>query len=146
VDDPARQNSSSVPETREGVIYVVDDEAMMLEMAAVVLGSLGYSVETFLNAEAALAAYAQARSRPCLIITDHGMPAMTGVELIAACRGVEPEQKTMLVSGSQEEQIFRDAPCKPDLFLAKPYRARDLVEAVTALVGPGGRPPSGTPD
>ena len=124
----------------------MDDEAMMLEMAATVLGSLGYSVETFSNAEAALAAFAQARSRPCLIITDHGMPAMTGVELIAACRCLEPAQRMMLVSGTQEEQVFRGASCKPDLFLAKPYRARDLIEAVSALVRPGGRQPGETSD
>jgi CheY-like chemotaxis protein len=127
-----------------GVIYVVDDEALMLEMAAVVLGSLGYAVETFPNAEAALAAFAKAPSRPGLIITDHGMGEMSGVELIAACRRVEPEQKMMLVSGTLEEQVFRDTPCKPNLFLAKPYGARDLIEAVVALVGPAGHQPGGT--
>ena len=144
VDEPGKEKFSSLPEA--GVIYVVDDEAMMLEMAAVVLGSLGYRVETFPNAEAALAAFAQARPRPSLIITDHGMPAMTGVELIAACRRLEPGQKTMLVSGTQEEQVLCGASCKPDLFLAKPYRARDLIEAVAPLVGPGARRPGETPD
>jgi len=120
------------------LIYVVDDETVLLEMAAVVLRALGYSVKTFTDAEAALAAFAEARPRPCLVITDYAMREMTGLRLIAECRRVDPEQKTILVSGTQEEQVYRDAPCKPDRFLAKPYRARDLVEAVVAVVGRAG--------
>jgi CheY-like chemotaxis protein len=120
------------------LIYVVDDETVLLEMASVVLKSLGYSVETFPNAEAALTAFAEARPHPCLLITDYAMHEMTGLALIAECRRMDPEQKVILVSGTQAEHIYRDVPCKPDRFLAKPYRAKDLIKAVVALVGPAG--------
>jgi DNA-binding NtrC family response regulator len=120
------------------LIYVVDDETALLEMAAVVLKTLGYSVETFATAEAALAAFAQAQPHPCLVITDYAMYDMTGLALIAECRRADPGQKTILISGTQAEQIYRDVPCKPDRFLAKPYRAKDLIKAVVALVGPAG--------
>jgi len=133
-----RENPSSAPGRAALLIYVVDDETVLTEMAAVVLRSLGYSVETFANAEAALAAFAQARPHPHLIVADYAMGEMTGLGLIAECRRMDPEQKTILVSGTQEEQVYRDAPCKPDRFLAKPYRARDLIAAVVALVGRAG--------
>jgi CheY-like chemotaxis protein len=120
------------------LIYVVDDEIVLSEMAAVVLRARGYSVKTFTDAEAALAAFAEARPHPCLIITDYAMREMTGLRLIAECRRADPEQKAILVSGTQEEQVYRDVPCKPDRFLAKPFRARDLIEAVVALVGRAG--------
>jgi DNA-binding NtrC family response regulator len=122
------------------LIYIVDDETLLSEMAAMVLGALGYSVKTFANAETALAAFAQARPHPCLMITDYAMPEMTGMKLIAECRRVDPELKTVLVSGTQKEQVYGNLPCKPDRFLAKPYRARDLIEAVVALTGRAGDP------
>ena len=118
------------------MIYVVEDETVLLEMAAVVLKAVGYSVKTFANAEAALAEFAEADPRPRLVITDYAMHDMTGLALIAQCRRTNPAQKTILVSGTQAEQIYRDVPCKPDRFLAKPYRAKDLIKAVVALVGP----------
>jgi CheY-like chemotaxis protein len=133
-------NSSPTAEGAGAFIYVVDDETVLLEMAAVVLESLGYRVRTFLNAEAALAAFVGARPRPSLIITDYAMSEMSGLALIEECRRAEPQQKTILVSGTQEEEIYSDAPCKPDRFLAKPYRARELIEAVQAVLGPAGRP------
>jgi DNA-binding NtrC family response regulator len=120
------------------MIYVVDDETVLVEMAAVVLKALGYGVRTFANAEAALEAFAKAQPRPRLVITDYAMNGMTGLALIAECRRADPDQKTILISGSQAEQVYRDVPCKPDRFLAKPYRANDLIKEVMALVGPPG--------
>ena len=130
------QNPSSAAEGPAPVIYVVDDEAVLLEMAAVVLRAMGYSVKTFPNAEAAWAAYEEDASHPCLVITDYAMRDMTGLALIAECRRVAPGQKAVLVSGTQSDRLCRDVPCKPDWFLAKPYQAKDLIRAVTALVGP----------
>ncbi|MGA2864187.1 MAG: response regulator [Verrucomicrobiota bacterium] len=133
-------NSSPAAEGAAALIYVVDDETVLLDMAAVVLESLGYRVRTFRTAEAALAAFVDARPRPSLIITDYSMLEMSGLALIAECRRAEPQQKTILVSGTHEQEVYSDAPCKPDRFLAKPYRAQELLEAVQALLGPAGRP------
>jgi len=135
VNERAREDTSSAPEATAPLIYVVDDETVLSEMAAVVLRTLGFSVKTFSRAEAALAAFAEARPHPCLIITDYAMEEMTGLKLIAECRRLDPKLRTVLISGTQAEEIYNGAPCKPDRFLAKPYRARDLIEVVVALVG-----------
>ena len=143
VNEPARQNSSSGLEGAAPLIYVVDDETVLSEMAAVVLRAVGYRVETFATGEAALAAFAQARPHPCLIITDYAMRDMSGLGLLAECRRAAPGQKVILASGTQAEEVYRDVPCKPDRFLAKPYRARDLIEAVVAVVGRAGEAQGG---
>ncbi len=129
------ENTSSASGDAPALIFVVDDEVLLAEMAAVVLRAKGYEVQTFATAEAALAAFTAVRSRPCLVITDFAMPEMTGLGLISACRDMDPGQKTILVSGTQAEEVYREAPCKPDRFLAKPFRAAELIEAVQALVG-----------
>src|SRR5579863_9564609 len=82
------------------LVYVVDDEAMLLELAAVILEPLGYEILTFRDPEAALEAFARARQRPALLITDYAMHSMNGMDLIQECRRLEPGQKVLLLSGT----------------------------------------------
>jgi two-component system, cell cycle sensor histidine kinase and response regulator CckA len=115
-------------------IYVVDDEPMLLELASVILEPLGYRIRTFRSAEVAIDEFKSARPQPALIITDYAMHTMNGLELIEACRRIRPGQKTLLVSGTVGPDIFQDTPIRPDRFLAKPYQAKQLVDAVKSIL------------
>jgi CheY-like chemotaxis protein len=116
------------------LIYVVDDEPMLLELAVVILEPLGYQIKTFRDPELALETFDAAKPRPALLITDYAMHSMNGMQLIERFRKAEPRQKILLVSGTVGEDIFRHAPDKPDKFLAKPYQARELTRIVKALL------------
>jgi CheY-like chemotaxis protein len=112
-------------------IFIVDDEPMLLELAAAILEPLGYDVRTFSNPETALAEFPVAK--PALIVTDFAMGKVSGLDLIRECRRLEPLQKTMLLSGTVDQNIYSDCSTKPDVFLAKPYQINDLVESVEKL-------------
>ena len=116
------------------LIYVVDDEPMLLELASVILEPLGYRIETFRAAETALRAFQAAEPPPALIVTDYAMHTMNGLELVEACRQTRPEQKALLLSGTVGLEVLRGAPVKPNRFLAKPYQSKQLVEAVEAVL------------
>ena len=116
------------------MIYIVDDEPMVLELASVILEPLGYTIATFRAPEKALQAFRAAEFPPVLLITDYAMHAMNGLDLIAACRQIRPEQKVLLVSGTVGQEIYRDGPVKPDRFLAKPFQSKQLAEAVAATM------------
>jgi CheY-like chemotaxis protein len=118
----------------KGTIYAVDDEPMLLELASAILRPLGYDIVTFRDPEDALRAFASAPQHPELIITDYAMRTMNGMELIAACRHIEPRQKCLLVSGTVEAEVYRHTDCKPDAFLPKPFEVRELIDAVTGMV------------
>ena len=132
--------SESIPKVAEvargtqGVIYVVDDEAMLLELAAVILAPLGYKIQTFRDPESALQAFTRAKPRPRLLITDFAMHRMNGMALTEACRRVEPSQKILMISGTVGPEIFQGATVRPDGFLAKPYQARQLIETVKSML------------
>src|SRR5882762_524235 len=96
------------------LIYVVDDEPMLLELASVILEPLGYEVKTFRNPDAAVEAYAAARPQPALVITDYAMHLTNGMDLLKACRRLQPRQKILLVSGTVGEEVFKNIPSKPD--------------------------------
>ena len=129
-----KANSVESGQRGGALIYVVDDEPMLLELASVILEPLGYTLETFRSPESALQAFEAADPPPALIVTDYAMHTMTGLDLVEACRRTHPRQKILLVSGTVGAEIFRDAPVKPDRFLAKPYQSKQLSEAVEALL------------
>ena len=108
---------------------------MLLELASVILEPSGCDVKTFRDPEIAVQTFTSANPRPALIITDYAMHNMTGMDLLRACRQLEPAQKVLLVSGTVGPEVFYHSGCKPDHFLSKPYHARQLIELVQSLVG-----------
>jgi two-component system OmpR family response regulator len=112
-------------------IFVVDDEPMLLDLAAMILQPLGFNVRTFRDPKKALAEYPAAR--PAVVVTDYAMGEMNGLDLVRECKRINPRQKIILLSGTVDEDIYADAQIKPDRFLAKPYQIRDLVESIQAL-------------
>jgi CheY-like chemotaxis protein len=129
-----KEKTTPSDETFNGLVFVVDDEPMLLELAQVVLEPLGFKIRTFRDPATAIRAYQHATPRPDLIITDYAMHHLTGLDLIKACREINPKQKIILVSGTVDASVYRNSTAKPDRFLAKPYQARQLTDLVNAVL------------
>jgi CheY-like chemotaxis protein len=112
-------------------IFVVDDEPMLLDLAAAILQPLGYDVLTFRDPKVALAEFPTAK--PAVVVTDYAMGEMNGMDLVRECKRVNPQQKILLLSGTVDERIYADATAKPDIFLAKPYQVSNFIESVKKL-------------
>jgi DNA-binding response OmpR family regulator len=113
-------------------IFVVDDEPMLLDLAATILKPLGFKVRTFRDPKEALAEYPAAK--PAIVVTDYAMGGMNGLDLLRECKRINPRQKVILLSGTVVEDIYAGSPIKPDRFLAKPYQIGEFVECIQALV------------
>jgi CheY-like chemotaxis protein len=113
-------------------IFVVDDEPMLLDLAATILRPLGFKVRTFSDPKQALAEYPAAK--PAVVVTDYAMGGMNGMDLLRECKRINPRQKTILLSGTVDENIYADAQSKPDRFLAKPYQIPDFIKSIQTLV------------
>jgi two-component system, OmpR family, response regulator len=113
-------------------IFVVDDEPMLLDLAMAILEPLGFDVRTFCDPKQALAEYPAAK--PAVVVTDYAMGGMNGLDLMRECKRINPRQKTILLSGTVDENIYANAQIKPDRFLSKPYQIRDFVETIQSLV------------
>ncbi len=116
------------------LVFVVDDEPMLLELAHMVLGPQGYNVKTFRDPDLALETFTQIKPRPELIVTDYAMHTMSGLDLIKACRDVDPQQKIILISGTVGEEVYADSLTKPNRFLAKPFLSADLIDVVRSVL------------
>lgn len=119
------------------VIFVVDDEPMLLDLAEMLLEREGFGVRVFQVPRQALVEYAAAQPPPGLVITDYAMPGMNGLDVIRECLKLNPRQKTLLVSGTVDESVYANSDVKPNHFLAKPYDPVELVAMVRALTGNG---------
>ena len=89
-------------------------------------------MQTFTDPELALKAFPAAA--PAVVLTDYAMGRMSGMDLIRECRKLNPSQKTILISGTVDGEVFAGAPVKPDLFVAKPYDVNKLVDVVRAMI------------
>ena len=125
------QTESASAASSHPLIFVVDDEPMLLDLAAAILEPLGHVVRTFRDPQQALAEFT--RAKPAVLVTDYAMGPMNGMDLIRECRRVNPQQKIMLLSGTVDEHIFANAKDKPDTFMAKPYQVSNFVESVQRL-------------
>jgi two-component system, cell cycle sensor histidine kinase and response regulator CckA len=131
-----QKGTQSGPANNAGpLIYVVDDEPLLLELAMLILAPQGFDIKTFRDPEQALEAFRRAEPRPDLVITDYAMISMNGMMLMNECRAIRPGQRVLLISGTVDELIFEDTVDRPDAFLAKPYKPRQLIGLVKELAG-----------
>ena len=117
------------------LIYLVDDQPMLLDLAEMSLQSEGYSLKKFTDPEVALKAFLKARPKPVLLITDYAMGKMNGLELIEKCKKAKPDLKSILISGTAGAEIVLESPVKVDRFLGKPYQPPRLAELGRRVLG-----------
>jgi DNA-binding NtrC family response regulator len=116
----------------KAVVFVVDDEPMLLELAEAILRPMGCDVRAFRDPELALKEFSAVH--PEVVVTDYAMGRMTGMDLIRECRRLNPKQKMVLLSGTVDEQVFADAQVKPNHFMSKPYQIHELADCIRALL------------
>jgi CheY-like chemotaxis protein len=125
-------NAAKSKSAEPPIVFVVDDEPMLLELADAILKPLGYQVRTFRDPELALKEFTT--RQPDVVITDYAMGRMNGMDLIRECRRLNPGQKVILISGTVDGEVFADSPVKPDRFLTKPYQIEELTNSVRTLL------------
>ena len=118
------------------LIYLVDDEEMMLNFAEVALLNSGYALKKFQDPRAAFEAFKNEPRKPSLLLTDFAMMPMNGLELSAKCKSSHPALKILLVSGTAGPEVVETSAVSVDEFIAKPYDAGNLAKAVRNLLGP----------
>jgi diguanylate cyclase (GGDEF)-like protein len=130
---------SPVPLTAESAsektrVFVVDDDPATRKLLERQLVRAGYSVQTFADGRAALAAVG---TRGCgIVITDWDMPGMTGLELCRAVRELEELQTLgdvyflLLTAHSSKDDLIRGLEAGANDYLTKPYHHGELLARV----------------
>jgi DNA-binding NtrC family response regulator len=112
------------------LVFIVDDEELLGQLADTVLSEVGYRTRCFLDPEDVLRAVRDDGQRPDLLVTDYVMGSMTGLELIDECKKLHPTMRTILLSGTVSESYVHKFTVQPDHFMAKPYPVAAFVRMV----------------
>lgn len=122
--EPARPQEGDVTAGR-GMVLLVEDEQLVRISTAEILNDLGYQVAVANSAEQALHLLGQGL-KPTVLVTDHLMSGMTGVEL-AHCDAVKAAGlPVVLVTGYADDPRVADNLVR----LNKPFRRAELAQAL----------------
>ncbi len=108
------------------IVWLVDDCSNVLRLMSLIFVRAGFTVEAFSTGQDALDALRNG-STPSAIVSDIDMPGLDGKALAQAASELVPDLPIVLVSGrgDQGDLVAGNA------FVSKPFRADDLVNAVT---------------
>ncbi len=114
-------------------ILLAEDDDDVRRVLAKALERPKWQVDEAADGEAAWAAHCG--NRYDLIITDHRMPRLTGLELIMRVRAERPDLPCILISGEfPAEPAELDLLIRPGQTLGKPFMLHDLVVVVNAAL------------
>jgi signal transduction histidine kinase len=123
----------SSPGESDGVSYrvlLVDDDAEVTAATVAMLEQLGHRVRVATSGAAALAIVDE-KAKLDLIITDHAMAGMTGMELAERIRRIHPELPIVLATGYADVSIGDNLDVAR---LDKPYRLDRLAAAIASVM------------
>lgn len=92
-----------MPSDLPGLIYVVDDDLAVLHSTRFLLESEGHRVETFADGCELLAAFPG--PPPALVLLDHVMPGMDGLQVSGRLRALAPCVPVVLITGHPDPGI-----------------------------------------
>ncbi len=109
-------------------VLIVDDELFIVELYRDILQLRGYRVVGMaFDGEEAVKKYNASQDKPDVVIMDHRMPVMNGVEATKEIMRLNPHQKIIFVSADiLVEKEAREAGASE--FLPKPFRMDDLID------------------
>jgi len=129
-----QRTGSGRSKPRPPLVYIVDDEPVLVDLAEASLAPGGFTVKKFVDPEEALKTFAKARPKPDVLVTDYAMGKMNGLELLAKCKAHRSDLKCVLISGTVGAEVVFEAPTKMDRFITKPYQPEALLELVRRVL------------
>ena len=129
-----RPSPSAVRANPPQRILMVDDDVLMCRFNCGILVQSGYEVHAAADGAdgwGALQAY-----HFDLVITDNSMPKVTGVEMVKMLRDRDKTLPVILASGAvPRKELTLHPELKINAILLKPYTVKELLAAVTSVLG-----------
>jgi CheY-like chemotaxis protein len=114
-------------------ILVIDDDANIRDMVALLLEDEGYQVSTASDGQEALALLAQ--TPPDLILLDMKMARMDGWQFTERYRQLDAAQAPVVVMTAAQNAEARATEVAADGFIEKPFDADALLQVIAEHTG-----------
>ena len=132
--EPEVESEAPPPPASKGTVLVIDDDLSMLETLRPLLSQAGYTVLTAPSGAKGLDLLRYAKKDVRVVLLDYHMPRLSGTDTLQYLRKLAPGAKVVALSGVAPELLPEAFRTSTDRFIAKPFRAADLMRAVDELV------------
>jgi FixJ family two-component response regulator len=120
--------------TEDCIVHVVDDDPALRRSLRFLFESVGWQVQLHATAETFLAT-AAAPTRPCCLVLDIRMPAMSGLELQQVLRERGIDLPILFMTGHADVSVAVQALKSGAAdFIEKPYKDQAILDAVAAAM------------
>jgi DNA-binding NtrC family response regulator len=120
-------------------LLIVDDDSDTILALRIGLTDYGFLVDAFTNPEEALQRFKSNAKSYSLVMSDSGMPALSGIELAKKVKEINPNVKVLLLTGfglrSIEFSKASPSTTVVDGFLQKPISIKKLNDKILSLIG-----------
>lgn len=134
---PTNEKSSTNLERAIGgseTVLFVEDEHLLLELMVNLLTAKGYTVLAASDGEKAVEIFRERHGEISLVVSDIGLPKLSGWEAFGTMRKINPSVQGILASGYIDPSIrstISDMGCS---IVQKPYTPSDLLELMKSLL------------
>jgi CheY-like chemotaxis protein len=130
-----RERAPAAPAGRDASILLVEDDASVRRLLAILLESAGYRVTAAADGAEALAIVSASPRRFDLLLSDYVMPGLSGLELCNALRATWPDLRVVLMTGHAEipGSAVAELPLGAEL-LGKPFTREQLQRVITGML------------
>ncbi|HET6483149.1 MAG TPA: response regulator [Actinoplanes sp.] len=128
-------SQAPAPETRPTVL-VVDDEEDLRDIMRRMLERRGFATLTAGDSQQAITACREHPGDIDILVTDLGLPGVSGGELSRAAIELRPEMSVVYISGLPKEIAVADGLIGADaLLVKKPFSSEVLVRTLRTVLG-----------
>lgn len=115
-------------------VLFVDDEEVILNCMQTLFAEKDLKIITESNPRNALDLIRE--NEVAVIVSDHNMPEMTGIELLSRVRNISPDTTKILLTGMTDFQVAVDAINTGEVFrfILKPWKSDDLIQTVEEAI------------
>jgi len=132
-----RPDIGSDPELPRGSGHVmfIDDEESLVDFGKIVLGLAGYTVEGYTTSIDALEAFKKDPQKYDLVVTDHIMPKLQGVDLAGKMLEIRNTIPVLLCTGTRSEKLVEHAKAAGIIeILQKPIPMKILIKTINRIL------------
>ena len=132
----AVENKDNENIAERGIVLLVDDDEMVMDIGNQFLKRMGYTVRTASSGQKALDIIKQASNRIDCLLLDFTMPGMDGLETMQQVKKIRPDARIIISSGYTrlqiEDRFAHIGP--PDDFIQKPFEMKALQEKLDRVI------------
>lgn len=116
-------------------ILVVEDEDVLVELLRGMLEANGFDVITAMDGVEGVRLYRERKSDIAVVLTDMGLPALGGWEVLEEILKINPSAKVICASGFLENSIRDEMIAAGAVdFIQKPYSYENLLALLRSIV------------